>query len=194
MTAQRKLPAMMTVAEFLEWPGDGTDTRYELVDGELRAMAPAADSHNTIVANLAALIWNQLKHTGLPCRVVATPGIEPHVRTDWNCRIPDLCVTCTPNRIGTVMTPDPILLIEVLSPSNKSDTYENVRAYTTIPSVREIVIVHSTQIRAELLVRDEHGHWPANATEIGVNDVLKLNSINATLPLAEVYAGTHLAG
>ena len=109
MTAQRKLPAMMTVAEFLEWPGDGTDTRYELVDGELRAMAPAADSHNTIVANLAALIWNRIKQTGLPCRVVATPGIEPHVRADWNFRIPDLGVTCTPNRIGTVMTPDPIL-------------------------------------------------------------------------------------
>ena len=185
---------MMTVAEFLEWPGDGTATRYELVDGELRPMAPAADSHNTIVANLAALIWNRLKQTGLPCRVVATPGIEPHVRADWNFRIPDLGVTCMPNRAGTIMTPDPILLIELLSPSNKSDTYENVRAYTTIPSVREIVVVHSTQIRAELLVRDEHGHWPADATEIGVKSVLKLISINATLPLAEVYAGTYLAG
>ena len=82
----------------------------------------------------------------------------------------------------------------MLSPSNKSDTYENVRAYTTIPSVREIVVVNSTKIRAELLVRDEHGHWPADATEIGVNSVLKLISINATLPLAEVYAGTYLAG
>ncbi len=30
----------MTLAEFLVWD-DGTDTRYELVGGEPRAMAPA---------------------------------------------------------------------------------------------------------------------------------------------------------
>ena len=50
--AARKLPPLMTVAEFLEWPGDGTGTRYELVDGVLRAMAPASDNHGTIQTNL----------------------------------------------------------------------------------------------------------------------------------------------
>ena len=194
MAAQRKLPPMMTVDEFIGWTGDGTDTRYELVDGELRAMAPAADAHNTIVANLGALLWNHLRATGSHCRVVSAPGIQPHVRANWNLRVPDLGVTCAPNRPNAVMTPEPILLIVVLSPGNKSDTYENVRAYTTIPSVREIVVVHSTSLMAELYVRNEHGHWPANATEIGVNDALRLTSLEATLPLADVYAGTHLLG
>ena len=43
MTAARKLPPMMTVDDFLCWEGDGTDTRYELVDGVLRAMSPATN-------------------------------------------------------------------------------------------------------------------------------------------------------
>ena len=195
MTAQLKLPPlppMMTVADFLDWPGDGTDIRYELIDGELRAMARAADCHNTVVANLIMLIGNHLRSSGVPCRVVASPGVQPRVRADWNFRVPDLGVTCAPNRAGDVMTPEPILLIEVLSPGNKPQTYENVRAYATIPSVREIVIVHSTAVRAELLVRDELGNWPANPAETGTGDALPLTSISATFLLTEVYAGTHL--
>ena len=35
----------MTVAEFLTW-NDGTDTRYELIDGRPVAMAPVAPSHS----------------------------------------------------------------------------------------------------------------------------------------------------
>ena len=192
MAAQRKLPPMMTVDEFIGWTGDGTDTRYELVDGELRAMAPAADAHNTIVANLLVLIGGHLRNIGSPCRVVSAPGIQPHIRSNWNFRVPDLGVTCAPNRPNAVMTPEPVVLIEVLSPGNKNETYENVRAYGTIPSVREIVIVHSTLVRAELLVRDEHGHWPPNPTELGGTDALMLASIGASFPLAEVYAATHL--
>ncbi len=49
---------MMTVADFIDWPGDGNCTRYELVDGDLRALAPASDTHNTIVGNLVGLIRN----------------------------------------------------------------------------------------------------------------------------------------
>ena len=48
---------LMTVDEFLAWD-DGTDTRYELVDGTVRAMAPPAGAHGTIVAPGT--------HSGLP--------------------------------------------------------------------------------------------------------------------------------
>ena len=49
MTAARKLPKLMTADEFLEWEGDGTGMRYELVDGYLRAMAPAAVPHGLLL-------------------------------------------------------------------------------------------------------------------------------------------------
>lgn len=58
MTAARKLPPQMTVADFLCWEGDGTDTRCELVDGVLRAMPPSTNAHAFICANLIRLIGN----------------------------------------------------------------------------------------------------------------------------------------
>jgi Uma2 family endonuclease len=60
----------MTLAEFLEWD-DGTDTLYELIDGQVVAMAPARDAHGTIVMNLGLAIGPQLTP---PCRIVATPA------------------------------------------------------------------------------------------------------------------------
>jgi Uma2 family endonuclease len=35
---------------------------------------------------------------------------------------------------------EPIVVIEILSPSNANDTWGNVVLYTTIPSVREILV------------------------------------------------------
>jgi Uma2 family endonuclease len=68
----------MSLAEFLEWD-DGTDTRYELIDGRERAMAPPTLAHGTIVANLARHIGNRLKP---PCRVVVEAGLIPVDRAD----------------------------------------------------------------------------------------------------------------
>ena len=62
-----KVPPLMTVADFLDWVGNGTSTRYELVDGVLRAQDPASDTHNTILASMGGLLWPSLR------RLVAAP-------------------------------------------------------------------------------------------------------------------------
>ena len=58
-TSAAKLQALMTVDEFLTWPGDGIGTIYELVDGVLRAQDAASDAHGTIQSNLNRMniIW-----------------------------------------------------------------------------------------------------------------------------------------
>ena len=84
----------MTVAEFLAWDAPGGD-RWQLVDGEPQAMAPASRTHNGIQTELAALIGNHLLAQGGPCSALVPPGIVPRVRADSNYRIPDLAVTCS---------------------------------------------------------------------------------------------------
>ena len=182
----------MTLDDFLAWEGDGTPARYELVDGVLRAMAPGTNAHGIIHTNLIFHLAGTLR--GTPCHVITTPGIKPLVRADWNFRIPDIGVTCEPDRKGERMLQEPILLIEVLSPSNAQDTYENIRAYATLPSVQERLVVHSTRIEFELLRKGDGNVWPANATMIHAGGAVELASVGMTLPLADVYAGTHLAG
>jgi Uma2 family endonuclease len=189
-----ELPHHMTVADFLDWPGDGEGGRYQLIEGELCAMAPGAtDTHGTIQSNLIIAVGRHLGDTNSPCRVVTEPAIIPRVRAGFNLRVPDLGVTCTPNLAGQIEMPDPVLLIEVLSPGNANDTRANVWAYASIPSVREILLVHSTQVAAELLRRGNDGAWPERATLIGATEVLRLESIGFAAPLMELYARTHLA-
>ena len=118
---------------------------------------------------------------------------SPRVRANINLRVPDLGRHCTPDCPGEQALPDPIVLIEILSPGNASDTWENVWSYTTIPSVREILVVHSTRRFAELLRRDADGNWPAEPEEIGADGTLRLDSIAFACPLPAVYAQTHLA-
>jgi Uma2 family endonuclease len=191
MVAQPKLgPSRMTVAEFLDWEGDGSGREFELVDGEPRAQAPASVTHGLIQATIARVLGNHL--VGTRCHVVAAPGITPRVRSSANMRVPDLAVNCVADEPGQRALPDPILIIEILSPSNEAETRENVWAYTTIPSVREILLVRSTDIGAELFQRQDDGSWPEQPELIGNGDEFALTSIDFRALLGAFYEDTHL--
>lgn len=193
MSLAPKLPPLMTVDDFLKWPGDGTGRIYELVDGVLRAQDPASDAYGTIHINIGSAISMHLRDKRPGCRIVAGPGVQPRIRAMWNYRIPELAVTCTPNRADVHMTPDPVLVIEVLSPTNEKDTRSNIPLYATLPSVTEILVVDSTKVAAELLTRGADGAWPKDPEQLGRGGTIRLASIGLELPMAEVYRGTYLA-
>ena len=188
-----RLPSAMTVAEFLDWPGDGTGRKFQLVDGELRAMSPGSATHGTIQMTLGRLIGNALVAAGGQCRVVAEPGIATHIRAQANLRVPDLGISSIADAPGQRTLPDPIVLVEILSPGNAKDTWDNVWAYTTIPSVREIAVVHSARVLAEVLRRGADGHWPEDPAQVDRDGTLRLDSIDFACPMRDVYAQTHLA-
>jgi Uma2 family endonuclease len=191
MPALAKLaPSRMTVAEFLDWPGDGSGRRFELVEGEPRAQDPASVTHGIIQATVGRILGNHV--AGTRCKVVVAPGIIPRVRAAMNFRVPDLAVNCVPDERGQRALPEPILIVEILSPSNEAETRENVWAYATIPSLREILLVRSTDIAAELLRREADGSWPEQPELIADDGSLALASVDLRLPLADLYQDTHL--
>lgn len=194
MVALRKrLPPRMTVDEFLVWDSDDiTGRRWQLIDGEPMLMAPAAEVHGRIHAELIRLLGNHLLAVGSGCSVVDSPGIVPRVRAKENFRVPDLGVTCAPPS-GGVMMPEPILLIEILSPSNEAKTRNNIWAYCTIPSVREIMAVRGTRMEVELLRRDADGNWPEIAVLLRPPDLLELPSIGFQTPVADLYRNSGLS-
>ena len=192
MTALPKLaPSRMTIEEFFDWPGDGNGKKFELVDGKPRAMPPASVPHGIIQATLARLLGIHL--SGTRCYIVVEPGIIPRVRSDANMRVPDLAVSCEVPGGGQQALTEPTLVIEILSPSNESETRENVWAYATIPTVREILLIRSTRIAAELLRRGADGSWPSNPLPIESDAALFLESLDYSCPLAAIYENTHLA-
>ena len=125
-------------------------------------------------------------------------AVEIDARTEHNHAVPVSpsnpvpVFDCADDAPGQDALPDPIALIEILSPGNTQDTWDNVWAYTTIPSVREIALVHSTRVLAVLLRRGVDGHWPAVPVEIGNGDTLRLESIGFACPLRDAHAQTHL--
>jgi Uma2 family endonuclease len=112
----------MTIDEFLVWDsGDRTGRLWQLVDGEPVAMAPASRNHAAIQNEIGRLLGNHLLGARPGCQVLATPGVVPNLTSSRNFRVPDLGVTCSPPSAESMIS-DPILLIEVLSPSNEAET------------------------------------------------------------------------
>lgn len=182
------VPSLMTVAEFLAWrPGDGR--MWQLVDGVPAAMAPASRRHNIVLAELLRLVGNHLLEQGSPCVAVPVPGVVTPKHPDRNMRIADMAVTCSDLDDVT----DPVLLVEVLSPSNQAETWINVWTYTLVPSVREIVVLHTATVRADVLRRDEDASWPDDPERVTDGDLV-LDSIGFRTPLAGLYRLTRLRG
>ena len=191
MNVLTKLPVRMSVDEFLAWePGDGQE--WQLVDGEPRVMAPAKRTHSMLQSELARLIGNHLLEQGSPCTVGVEPGVIPHLQAHLNVRIPDLAVTCsTYGEEEEAALADPVLIVEILSPSNYNESWANVWTYFTIPTVQEILILQSTEIGADILRRLPDGTWPAKPEEVTTGDLV-LDSIGFRVPLASVYRTTRL--
>ena len=190
MVALAKVPVQMSVDEFLAWqPGDGR--AWQLVDGEPQAMAPANRTHGTLQGELARLIGNHLREQDSPCTVVITPGVVPHVQARHNMRIPDLAVTCSGYDDEETGLTDPILIVEILSPSNQAKTWANVWAYTTIPSVREIIVLRTAAIGADLLRREANGGWPREPEYLTQGELV-LDSIGLRTCVTGLYRATRL--
>jgi Uma2 family endonuclease len=177
----------MTVAEFLAWDPPDFGDRWELVDGIPQAMAPAAPKHGFIQAEAARLIGNHLAEQRPQCRVATEPGLQPKVDGKFNVRVPDLAVTCANLEPGDRLLRDPVVVIEILSPSNARETKQNIWSYVTIPSVQEILTIYTEEHRIELLRRDPDGAWPDNPLVLMSGDAVTLDSIGFSAPVAAFY-------
>jgi Uma2 family endonuclease len=189
-----RIPATMTVEEFQHWrpPADLRDRRWQLLDGEPRCIAPASEDHGAIRREAAFLLNRNLSASYASWRVVTSPSVIPHVRADFNERVPDFGVTRAP-AAGKKVISDPVFLIEILSPSSENDTWANVFAYATIPSVQEMLVLDSTAIAAELVTRRSDGYWPKSPLLLGPEDQVRLSSLGFEAPLRAFYVGTILS-
>lgn len=183
----------MTAAEFLAWPGDGTGRTFQLVDGEVRPVSPAGDAHALIQANLAYLLIGAIRAARSPLFVRTEGAIIPGVDAGTNVRVPDLVASAAPNEPGQQTVPDPVLIVEVLSPGNEDDTRDNVRAYTRLPGLREIAVLHSTRMLAEVYRRGPDGMWQPVPESVGPGGRLRLPSVALDCALEDAYTGTWLA-
>ena len=185
------LPYDLTVEEFVTWcPDDGQ--RWQLVDGEPVAMAPTRNAHGALVFQIGVVLNDHFRAKSMPCRVFVAPGVIPRLRPGMNYRIPDLGVVCGQYPANDLDIKEPVLLIEVLSPSNARVTRANLWAYITLPSVTEVLLLHVAKPRAELLRRSEDGTWPAEPIIVTEGE-FTLESVGCRVALPALYAAAGIS-
>jgi Uma2 family endonuclease len=187
MTALPQQPTQMTLDEFFAWDGGGHAGKLELVNGVVRAMSPASATHAIIQLNIGAAIKTHLR--GTPCRVGTEAPIIPPFKTSLNARVPDIAVSCAPLTDSKVFE-NPVLIVEVLSPSNQDATWDSIGALAGLVSLTEILVVQSTFIEAQVYRRDAAGAWPTVPETTTAGGTIRLASIDLNLPISEVYADT----
>ena len=183
------LDRSMTIAEFLDWESSDS-LRYQLFDGRPVAMAPGSAYHSALITAVGGEIRNHLKGQSR-CMALAEAGITlPN--QDRTYFIADIAVSCVPIKPGHAAALQPILIVEVLSPSTEAEDREvKAPAYQTIPSVREIVLIAQDRPAATVIRRAGEAAWETE-TVTGLDAVLRLDSVELDLPLAELYRGLEL--
>lgn len=149
-------------------------------------LAPPSWRRQALLGEIHGVIRTHLLNLGSPCLSLPTPGIVTPKHADRNMRIPDLAVTCSNPVNDLTDTPAPVLAVEILSPSNPHETWINVWTYTMMPSVQEVIVFHTTSVRADLLRRREDGAWPDDPERVKDGDLV-LQSIGLSTPLADLY-------
>jgi Uma2 family endonuclease len=138
---------LMTMEEYLAYD-DGTDTRYELVNGELTEMPPESQENCALASLLHAEL---LKH--FPFHFISHKDLEIEVTgRRAKCRLPDLVVHTEESRAALLDSrrntltrdlPPPALVIEIVSPgsTNRTRDYRHKRTEYAAREILEYWIV-----------------------------------------------------
>lgn len=176
-----KLKTKISIEEYLEGE-EVSEIRYEYIDGEVYAMAGVSQSHSRITGNIFTALSNHLRDS----------QCEPYsenikVRTDAAFYYPDILVTCEGEFNNKYFSEEPILIVEVISPSTERiDRHEKLHAYLDMPSVLEYVIVEQEKIEVEIHRRQPDENW-ITYFYTHTDTEFTLESVNLTLQLSEVY-------
>jgi len=129
-------PRFRTIDEYLDYD-DGTDTRYELVDGELIEM-PSESDLNVLISIFLTVMFSQQ----IPYYLIRR-GTEIFVSSRTvSSRYPDLMVLSEEGQSAlegakrsavTINMPAPALVIEVVSPGEPGDKRNYDRDYVEKP-------------------------------------------------------------
>jgi Uma2 family endonuclease len=180
---------LMTFDEFLSWER-GQETKHEFLDGVAVAMAGGTEAHNIIQTNL--LVSSVTKLRGGPCRPFPSDML---VRTgSGNGRYPDMTIDCGPRNPSNLVAPNPVVVIEVLSPATqREDRTLKLADYNATPSIAHYVLVEPSEPLVHIYHRGPHGDFNLRPQEVrGMDASIELNAAALTLTMAEIYDGIDL--
>jgi Uma2 family endonuclease len=168
----------LTFEEYLTHD-DGTDTRYELVDGELVPMSLGTGKHGSIIQFLIRRFEDVIAQGGQPwVPLPALVGVRSPRGRSWDTsRIPDVTILslaqweALADREAVINLNErpPLLVVEVVSLSTQMDDYRSKRAEYGLLEIPEYWIVDPIAQKMTLCVLD---HEFYDATEFKGDDLI----------------------
>jgi len=146
---------LMTLQDYLEYD-DGTDKRYELVDGVLSEMPPESNLNNQIASFLfATLLQIGVPYHQLRMKVqVAVSGGRATAREPDFLVLSEDSAAALEGSTQCLIThdmPPPLLVVEVVSPRQESRDYRYKRAEYAARQIPEYWIVDPTNQKVTVL-------------------------------------------
>ncbi len=186
MMSSAEQPKYHSVEEYLALE-EQAQTKSEYIDGWIRAMTGATNRHSYVSINCLVSLANQLK--GKRCRPFHC-DTKVRINREGSKRFyyPDVQVVCQPNDPMSVFQDQPVLIIEVLSPSTRRyDLDEKMTAYLTIPSLECYIALEQHQPIA-IVMRRVNGGFLRELVE-GIERTIDLPFLGCSLPMRDIYDG-----
>jgi Uma2 family endonuclease len=130
----------MNVDEFLAW-AEAQPGRYELFRGSVYAMTPERAVHAEVKLAVQTALADAIRGRQIPCRVLPD-GMT--VRIDEStAHEPDALVYCGPRLApSAIEVPNPVIVVEVLSPSTRHiDAQIKLAGYFRLSSVMHYLVI-----------------------------------------------------
>ena len=178
----------MTLEEYLEFDYNA-EGRYEYFDGEVIEMSGGSPEHSLLGSRIGFLLNRELIPKG--CLVfqsdvrIKVPVMLPYRFGD----VSALCGKPIYEDLGkSKLLVNPTLIVEVLSPSTENyDREEKFKAYKSIESLREYVLVSQMKKFVTLYAKHNEKFW--FQSEYVGGETLKLESLECELNVDEIYQG-----
>jgi Uma2 family endonuclease len=131
----------MNVNDFLAWAETQDKGRYELIRGEIVAMAPERAEHAQAKRRAANALEAAIQRVGVNCEAFVD-GLAVKIDEETSYE-PDALVNCgEPVARDSMIAPNPVVVVEVLSPSTHGlDKTAKLADYFRLPNLSHYLIV-----------------------------------------------------
>lgn len=184
----KTFPEKMGFEAFLAFLDARPDEKWELYDGVPVAMAGGTRSHSRLAVRIISALEPQARLRGCDVHnsdfLVHKPG-EP----DFSA-FPDAWIRCGHLDPRARTATDPIVIVEVLSPSTIiDDRGYKLRSYQEILTVRQILLVYPDERRVESWERGPE-QW---TVVVHADGAVPIPAVEGSLVVDEIYDGVDLA-
>lgn len=165
--------------------------KHEYVNGAVYNMAGGTNAHHRIATNTLVALGGQLR--GKPCKPFHS-DTKIRVRSAFSTRFyyPDVSVVCKPNPLTDTFQDDPVVIVEVVSPSTRRiDEGEKKDAYLSMPSLAVYILVEQAAANVRVYRRTDTGFVQEEYN--GMEGQVPLPEIQAELALTDIYEDVPVA-